>query len=125
MGVKSQVLEDTEIAQLLIDAGFRGDAAIVAFAVIIGESGGDAWAINMNTHDPTSVSYLSLDKGLVQWNDYWWPDFARTSDPFVPELAVQKFFEVSKGNNFTPWNAYKNHSFVRHVERAYAAFSAL
>ena len=123
MGLRSKFVPDSDIARLLVDAGFRGESAIVAFCIVIAESGGDTWAINMNTHAPEADTYLSLDKGLVQFNDYWWP-IAQSSDAFVPELAIAEFFVASKeGTDFQPWVAYKNFSFVRHVERAYDSFA--
>ena len=123
MGIKSRIIEDSVIAQMVLDAGFVNESAIIAFCVIIAESNGDAWAINMNTHDPTSVSYLSLDKGIAQWNDYWWPDIASGPNAFDPIKSINKMYAESEGGtDFRLWNAYKNHTFVRHVARAYEAF---
>jgi hypothetical protein len=124
MAVATNYLQMETVAQMLLDVGFTGDAAVVALAIIWGESGGNAWALNLNTHDPDSPSYLSLDRGLVQWNDYWWPDF-RTVDAMDPSKAVKKMFEVSNGTDFSPWNVYESHRFVRFVPDAIEAFNNL
>lgn len=125
MAIQMNMLADETIARMLLDAGFTGESAVVAFAIIIAESGGNAWAINLNTHDPDSDSYLSLDKGICQWNDYWW-DIAKGPEAFDPEVSIRKMFEVSKqGTDYSAWNAYDNFTFVRHVSRAYTAFESL
>lgn len=123
MAIDANILSDLEIAQIAWDVGFRGNAAIIAISVSLGESGGNAWAINLNSYDPESVSYLSLDKGLCQFNDYWYRDFAGGADAFDPVKSMAKMFEVSKGGlDFTPWNVYVQHKFVHFVERALDAW---
>lgn len=52
---------------------WEGWDLIRAVAISGLESGYDAYARNVNDHDPTKPSYMSEDRGLMQNNSYWVP----------------------------------------------------
>lgn len=117
MTLKTLPYSMDEIAVLVRDAGFTGDNAVIAIAVIWAESGGNAWAVNINS--TPGKTYGSIDLGLVQWNSYWWP-YITPAKAMDPVFAVKKFFEVTKGTNFLYWNAYVNKSYLRFMDYARA-----
>lgn len=131
MAIKHKYMTMEEVAGLIQAAGVTGDDAVTVLAVIWGESGGDAFAINgpITKDDPDNPGHLSLDRGLVQWNSGWWP--VKDKDAFDPEVAVQLMVNHIKqpGKSVAEWlltwNAFKNLSFVRHVPAAYDAFASL
>lgn len=62
----------TEVAKYYDD--WRG---ITITAVILAESRGFEWIRPMVLkEDPTDPSHLSVDRGLCQFNSYWWKDSA-------------------------------------------------
>ena len=125
MAAATNVLSDEEIARKILDVGFSRERAVVAFAILVGESGLNAWAINLVSHNPEAESYLSLDLGIAQFNTFWHPNYL-VADLFDPDYAIKAFFDVSKdGENFKWWVAFSNFSFVRHIARAYEAFAAI
>jgi hypothetical protein len=105
-----------DVTDKAVVAGFRADLIPLIVAMVWAESGGDAYATNVNDSDPTSASYLSMDIGLVQWNTYWnidKPDLtARLTIPDMldPDKALQKMAEVTAGGtkNLRLWNVYVN-----------------
>lgn len=92
--------------------------AYPTFAAIgMAESGLDTHAMNLNDYDPTSVSYLSVDWGWLQINDYWQGmDIAtcrRMLDPHecaarALEIFAQRNKSHGYGEGYKLWNSYTN-----------------
>lgn len=89
--------------------------AVTAIAVAWAESGGNAYAINLNDSDPTARSYLSLDKGLWQTNSYWHPE---VSDRAAFDPALQLPFVLNIARKVGPYG------YVYYVWTAWATFNA-
>ncbi len=116
-------LTDVELARLCIDVGF-GDNAALAVAVILAESGGDPNVVRVN-HSPGKKWDGSRDRGLVQFNSYWfWDKQHRVSDwaAFNPIAAVEAFYwATSFGKSFSQWSTYRESEHLKYMSRATAA----
>ena len=131
MPLKSKFLSMEEVAKIVLDAGATGDLAVTVLAVIWGESGGNVYAVNgpIETDSPDDPAYLSLDRGLAQWNSGWWP--VKDKDAFDPNTAVKLMVDHVKNGTrsaaveLSIWTAFKNLSFVRHVPAATKAVAAV
>lgn len=94
-----------EVAILAHNAGFRSDGLITSIAVIWAESGGNAWAVNINSN-PGKPTHGSMDLGLAQFNTYWWPA-QKANDLMKPEYNVNLMFKASRnGTYFGYWSAF-------------------
>jgi len=101
----------------LYAAGFRGYRIPTMIAIGQAESALDERAINLNTHDPQSPAYLSLDLGVWQINTYWWVDkryrVQQLFDPTFNATVAWEVFTKSGGTNSAPvtgyqaWNTYR------------------
>jgi hypothetical protein len=104
MALKTKLYSMHEVRDFCKAAGFSGDNLAIAIAVIWAESGGNAWAVNINS-TPGKPTDGSIDLGICQWNSYWWP-LITPAKAMDPQFAIKKFYEVSKGTNFSYWNAF-------------------
>lgn len=90
------------VVDAAIAAGFRGDALVIAVAVAIAESGGDARATNRNSNG-------SVDYGLWQINSIHRASGFDPSQAFEPHYNARWAYKISKnGTNWSPWVAFKN-----------------
>lgn len=107
--MKTKPMTMNQVARLAYDAGWRNWDLIRAVAVCWAESRGDAYALGINDHDPSSASYLSVDAGLWQINSYWHPMSSR--DYFVqtltPELNAALAYQIYTLAGWNAWNTYK------------------
>lgn len=118
MALNTKLLSMDEVGRLLLAAGFTRPNAVIGLSVIWAESGGNAWAVNVNS-SPGKATDGSIDLGLCQFNSYWFP-LITPAKAFDPPTAVQKFFDVSKGTNFGYWNAFVNQYHVKFLPWAQA-----
>jgi hypothetical protein len=65
-------LSGVEVAAGLVGVGFTGWEVVTMGAICLPESGRDAHEIHLND-DPAKASYLTLDEGLYQINEAWFP----------------------------------------------------
>ena len=133
----ARILEDTEAATYLLNAGFMGYRIPTMFAIGMAESRLDAHVDHLNDHDPTSRSYLSLDLGWLQINTYWWIDhnpFVRVQDMFDPQKCANMdwaLFVASGGSQWNPapgykaWNTYRNNLHLPFLRRGADAWRAI
>lgn len=96
-------LTASQIYQLLRQAGFDMDAAIIGTAIALAESGGNTNATHTNSDG-------SVDAGLFQINSRWHPaEFATATNP---TSAAQSAYAISdKGTNFGAWATFNDGSF--------------
>lgn len=84
-------LSGAQLAKLAYEiGGFRGADLLYAVRIMLGESGGNTLATHRN-----SDSRRTLDRGLWQFNDYWFRDKRKLSDPLY----------VSDADAFDPYKA--------------------
>lgn len=135
MPISKKTLTPIEVAQLCFDVGFVGWQVVRMGQIAYAESGRDAWVIGRNEHDPSLVTYLSLDLGLFGINQYW---FQKTfpgrplSELFDPKLnarEARRIFEVNGGvrdpiKGYNAWSSYKNQSTQYKVSLADAIAAA-
>lgn len=120
--MKTKFLDMDQISRLVLDAGFTGEAAATAVAIIWVESRGNVYAININDI-PTSKAYLSMDVGLCQWNTYWHPDFP-ISSALDPRKSVERMFAYSRGGTrFNLWMAYTGKYYLKYMDYARACLA--
>lgn len=109
-----------EVATLLLSAGFVGESAVTALAVIWAESGGNAWAVNINSA-PGKPTDGSMDLGLCQFNTYWWP-YQRANDLMKAEYSIPLMYRASRqGTAFYYWAAFVYGYHVKFMDYARAA----
>ena len=123
MALKTKFLPMMEIAEYIKNAGFTGENAGIAIAVIWAESGGNAWAVNINSA-PSKPTDGSLDLGLCQWNTYWFSN-VKPHQAFDPQYSCNLMFLASKGSNFMYWNAFVNKYHVKYLAYGYACAQAV
>lgn len=107
---KARAVTHFTVAQLrtvALMAGFTGQAADIAAAVAMAESGGNP--------DAEGDLTLGVSRGLWQINLKAHPDF----DPvrlFDPNYNAQAAFLVSsRGTNWKPWTAFNNGSYKKYL----------
>lgn len=109
-----------EVARIAFEnTPWRNWDLIRAVAIAGLESGFNVYANSINDQDPSKVSYLSTDCGLMQLNSYWtpknpavvaqWPGIADSSSwptlVFDPVVNLQIAWTIYKRNNgFAAWN---------------------
>ena len=93
------VLSDDQIAKLCYDVGFRGEDLVTAVRIVMGESGGNPKARNVNVG---GAAPGSIDRGLFQLNSVAFskvPD----SEAYDPIKNAQHAFAAYKKIGFKPW----------------------
>jgi hypothetical protein len=106
--------------------------AYPTFAAIgMAESRLNAHAMGLNDHDPAAVSYLSVDWGWLQINDYWQnmtiQECRAMFDPYkCANKALDIFLQGNKtagryGAGYDLWNSYKNGYHKPYMATALAA----
>lgn len=101
-------LTGRQLAKLAYEVGgFRGADLLYAVRIMLGESGGNTLATHRN-----SDSRRTLDRGLWQFNDYWFRDKRNPADPlyvsdaaaFDPYTSTMKARAVwqAQGRTFAP-----------------------
>lgn len=123
------LLSADEIALIVWNTGHQDWNAINCVAVILAESGGYSWARPVVAHDPLSPAYLSVDRGICQFNSYW---FSHVPDrvAYDPQLAIPAMveFATEEGRwslDFSLWTAYANRAFTRHLGTARRAINLI
>lgn len=90
--------------------------------VVLGESGGNPFAVGKPVWSPNSVAHLSVDLGMFQLNSHW--QGATPPMAFNPFTAYEKAWQMLNTNrdgwvyNYTPWIAYTNDTYKRHISAA-------
>lgn len=122
--MKTQPWSMLNLAHACLDAGIPGWPAVTAVAIALAESGGNAYAVNVNDYDPTLPSYLSLDLGAWQTNTHWHPEIL-ISDALNPEAQAVHVKRIAKGvgwqYNWTAWNTFRTGAHVRWMPLARVA----
>lgn len=126
-----------QAGEALIEAGFTGWRVPTFIAIGWAESGGDTYALNLNVK-PDKIDHLSLDIGLWQINDYWWPKYARavTTDLFASAKAVHSMVGGDVGvikaatsgkqiGGYWYWNTYKVGAHIPFLHDAVVAAKSL
>lgn len=109
-------LSAAEIARVALDAGFKGDAAVKAVAVAIGESGGDTAARGDTTIQTgkwgPSIGLWQIRSLNSQRGTGGTRDEEANLDPFV---NARHAFEISNGGqNWQPWSVFTSGKWLIH-----------
>lgn len=106
-------LSDGQIAALAAAQGLSGRALVVAVAVALAESGGDADILGPPTQYGRAVGV---------WQIMPLPGRPSTSELRNPSTNAQQMKKISSGGkNWQPWEAYTNGSYLRFWSRAQKA----
>jgi peptidoglycan hydrolase CwlO-like protein len=115
-------LNAEQIARVARQAGFTGDNLVIAVAVALAESGGNAAA----------VGDVSIGGSFGLWQVYcvahpnlippWDPDSVAWYDP---AQNARWAYKISGGSNWRPWSTYKHGTYLKHMAAAEAAAAGL
>lgn len=124
--MKSQPWSMFMLASAALGAGIPGWPAVTAVAIAWAESGGNAYAVNVNDHDPTLASFLSLDLGAWQTNTHWHPEISTRDalDPARQAVHVDRIARVPMSWRYT-WDAWNSYMMGKHVVYLPAAREAV
>lgn len=91
----------TQAYQQCLAVGFSSTSAIIAVAIMKGESGLVSNATNTIGNQPPST-----DRGIAQFNSYYHPEVSDAC-AFNTECAIQNMYRVSSGGtDFTQWAVF-------------------
>jgi hypothetical protein len=114
----TNILKPEQIALVAAKAGFKGQNLILAVAVALAESGGNALDIGDTQLDPYG-SY-----GLWQINSHAWPELiGLPADPskwYDPWINATFAYKVSGGTNWKPWSVYIHETYKNKMPAAQA-----
>lgn len=125
--MKSKPWSMQSLAEACLVAGMPGWPAVTAVAVAWAESGGNAYAVNINDYDPNLPSYLSLDLGAWQTNTHWHPEItvAEALDPSAQAFHVVRIARRSPWMFvWTAWNTYNAGKHTQYMGSARLAVRA-
>jgi hypothetical protein len=104
------VITTQQATQYAQQAGFSGSALDTIVAIAVCESG-----LNTNARNTAGNSPPSMDRGLVQINNYWHKEISDTC-AFDPGCAMQQAYRISNGGtNFNQWTTYRNGCYKNHL----------
>lgn len=126
MAQRTNFITMQEIAQKVVNAGFKNWYVVTVTSMLWVESRGNVWAIGLNAQDPSSAAYLSLDLGLVQWNTYYNPDMT-TQQAFDPDWALARMYAKTSGGvrYLDLWSSHKSGAYKTYAHDAYLAARAV
>jgi hypothetical protein len=109
-------LTDTQLRNVLTNAGFRGYALNTAFAVARAESSGRPYAYNGRGAD-RSYGILQINmKGFIGKARKEHFGLSSYDDLFQPEINAKSAYEISNGGkNWKSWGAYTNGSYRKYL----------
>jgi hypothetical protein len=115
----SNVLKPQQIALVAQKAGFSGENLVIAVAVALGESSGNANAIGRSKTYGLWQILASAHPSLIKPSD---PDASRWYDAYVNARFAYK---ISGGKNWRPWSVYNSGSYQRYMDKARAGVELL
>lgn len=103
---------DAQLADYARKAGFPEDQIPIAIAIMKAESGGNPRAVN------TANRNGSTDTGIFQINSIHsgWTKSLDLYDPYQNAKAAYKIW-TDAGKKWTPWAAYNNNSYAKHLKQ--------
>jgi peptidoglycan hydrolase CwlO-like protein len=114
----ANVLTPEQIAFVAQKAGFTGQNLIIAVAVALAESGGDAYA----------EGDVAIGGSFGLWQVFCMahPDLIPPSNPdsvawYDPYQNAQFAYQISGGSNWYPWSTYKHGTYQSFMDEARAA----
>lgn len=112
MKIKQYTMD--EVAVICLESGMRGWPTVTAISIAWAESGGNAYAVNINDGNPDNQAYLSMDLGLWQTNTFWHPEIpiAEAFTPVNQIIHVRRIAERTESwswiaYDWSAWNTYK------------------
>lgn len=109
---------------------FKNWRGIRICATIMAESGGWTW-IRPMVLSPDSPAHLSTDRGIAQFNSYWW-DHVTDGEAFDPVKAIGAMCQAIKDADSgadaflaSQWHGSKSDLFYQFLQPARAAINAL
>ncbi len=111
------------IATVAQNAGFTGDDLVMAVAIALAESGGNAHAYNPETAAGAPTGKGSF--GLWQIYLHAHPEYEGV-DLYDPQANANAAFAIyaNAGHAFSPWSTFKNGAYTAQLTRAAADISS-
>lgn len=101
-----------EAYEQALAVGFSTTSAVIAVAIMIGESGLVSNASNTTGNIPPST-----DRGIAQINSYYHPEVTDAC-AYNTACAIRAMFAISSGGtDFTPWVIYTGGHYRQHLSR--------
>lgn len=106
---------------------FNDWRGITIVSVIMAESGGFEWIRPMVLKDdPGHPAHLSIDRGICQFNSYWWAATAPDKVAFTAPLAIALMCDTVASDNswgldrskLDWWTGYKSMAHLKFVGEA-------
>lgn len=128
---EKKTLTDTELVEVLYNAGFRSDRLKTAFAIAKAESSGRPKAYNPPSNKTGDDSYGIFQINMIgnlgpdRRQRY---DLERDEDLFDPDRNARVAFEMSnKGKDWGAWTTYtggKYKQFLKDADKAFEQFKS-
>lgn len=116
-------MDPVEVARVLAQAGFKGDALVTALAVAFGESGLDSGAAGDTT---ITGGGWGPSLGLMQIRSHsegGWRDASQLTDPVFNARAA---YAISNGGtDFGPWTVWNEGIYKKYLDQAKKAVAQL
>jgi hypothetical protein len=116
-----------DVAKVLAQAGFTGDALVKAVAISMGESGWDSTATGdtslTNATWGPSMGLMQIRSVNAERGQGTWRDATRLHDPTFNARAA---YSISNGGtDFSPWTVYTKGIWTQFTDEAKAAVAAI
>lgn len=100
--------------------GFSHDTAVIAVAIMKGESGLYSAATNTAGNTPPST-----DRGIVQINSYYHPNVTE-AQAFNTQFSIEYMHKISSGgSSFSPWAVYTGGKYQNYLPEVIAAVGGM
>jgi CBS domain containing-hemolysin-like protein len=112
--------QESTLKHLVYEAGFRGEALEIAYAVALAESGGKATAHNDNesTGDDSYGLFQINMLGAMGPERRKLYNLKANKDLFHPPTNARVAFAISEaGKNWQPWSAYTNGAYKKYYDK--------
>lgn len=120
-------LTPVQVAGHVVDTGLVDWRSITVTAVIWAESGGYAWARPI-INKPGEPDHLSVDRGICQFNSYWWHHVADRI-AYDPAFAIPTMVNAVRTDGWSLdlrwWNTFTSGAYQQHVPAARQAVNAV
>lgn len=124
--MKRKLYTMDEVAAICLAAGLTSWPSVTAVSIAWAESGGNAYAVNINDASPPSI-----DLGMWQTNSRWHPEVTPEM-ALTPELQIVEVMRIAKrvGSwgyiyyNWSAWMSYVNGYHKKFTQQAYHAVKA-
>ncbi len=114
-----------QFMQMLLNAGFRGDGAVLAYSIAVAESGLCADAIGQTS---AQAAIGQFDRGIFQFNNQQPPVPISDACAYDPQCAANSAFAATQGGTgqaWSHWSTFLNGAYNQFLGEAGNVYNAL